>query len=600
MTDKTKAKKNQPADDIDEPPAADESADKTISTSEATGHAKATARSGGGLLARAKSFPGTYWRHKKLSLPCTVLAALLVILGVPLLRYDALGLFLKQTEQVTVVDSTTGSPVSGARLQIGGLSAVTSAKGVATFRVPVGYGTLTVSKQYYKSDSQKVLVSYAKAHNNVKLHLVATGRLVPIVVINKITGKPVSNAELSVLDTETKTDKTGHAVIALPVGKATQNGAVTANGFNKGEVTVQVTSQAVPANTFVLTPTGSVYFLSNLSGNIDVVKTNLDGTDRKTVLAGTGNETPQSTVLLASRDWKYLALQAQRKASGNPELDLIDTSTDTMSNIDEGKATFTPVGWAGDRFIYEVSRNSVQPWQNGQRALKSFNAITKSITVLAQTSGIGDDFDWAGQTIDAYLVGTNQVVYSEVWSGNNDRLFVGKQDTLNAVGADGSNPAVVKSLTLTYGEYSPIAIRQYDGANNLAVQISTGSGPNIYYEYASGKLTVTTELNDQNFYNNNYPTYLISPSGKQTFWSQPTDGKNNLFVGDQDGQNGKNIALLSDYSPYGWFTDNYLLVSKNSSELYIMPTSGGTPQKISDYFKPSQFFRGYGGGYGGL
>ncbi|HEX5447612.1 MAG TPA: hypothetical protein VFW90_00160, partial [Candidatus Saccharimonadales bacterium] len=93
----------------------------------------------------------------------------------------------------------------------------------------------------------------------------------------------------------------------------------------------------------------------------------------------------------------------------------------------------------------------------------------------------------------------------------------------------------------------------------------------------------------------------LSPSGGQTFWSEQRDGKNTLFLGDGNAQNGKTIANLSDYSPYGWYTNNYLLVSKNSSELYVMAKSGSSsPVKISDYHKPQQTFYGYGGGYGGL
>lgn len=79
------------------------------------------------------------------------------------------------------------------------------------------------------------------------------------------------------------------------------------------------------------------------------------------------------------------------------------------------------------------------------------------------------------------------------------------------------------------------------------------------------------------------------------------DGKNNLTVRDQNGQDAETIALESDYSPYGWFTDDYLLVSKSSSELHVMAADGsGQAFKISNYYKPQVSYRGYGGGYGGL
>jgi hypothetical protein len=73
-----------------------------------------------------------------------------------------------------------------------------------------------------------------------------------------------------------------------------------------------------------------------------------------------------------------------------------------------------------------------------------------------------------------------------------------------------------------------------------------------------------------------------------------------IYAGNRDGNHGNKVAILSDHNSYDWFTDDYLLASKNSSELYIMPASVGTPLPITDYFKPSQFFSGYRGGYGGL
>jgi len=81
---------------------------------------------------------------------------------------------------------------------------------------------------------------------------------------------------------------------------------------------VTVTTDKVAANQFKLAPVGKVFFLSNAGGKIDVVSTNLDGTDRKVVLAGTGKEDRNNTVLLASSDWKYLALLSLRDGGNNP------------------------------------------------------------------------------------------------------------------------------------------------------------------------------------------------------------------------------------------------------------------------------------------
>jgi len=60
-----------------------------------------------------------------------------------------------------------------------------------------------------------------------------------------------------------------------------------------------------------------------------------------------------------------------------------------------------------------------------------------------------------------------------------------------------------------------------------------------------------------------------------------------LIVGDQSGQNNSTVASQSDFSAYGWFSDKYLLVSKDSSELDVMSVKGGTPIKIGNYLASS-------------
>ncbi|HVS58716.1 MAG TPA: hypothetical protein VHD60_03180, partial [Candidatus Saccharimonadales bacterium] len=231
-----------------------------------------------------------------------VLALLGALYAVPFTRYHLAGLLVKQTYDVTVLDSTTHTTVSGATVTLDGKTATADAKGVAEFSVPVGHHQLKVTEKYYKDYSADALVPlWSKGSTTV--NLVATGRQVPVTVINKITGQPIADATVRALDTKATTDKDGKAVIVLPVGKATQVGKVQADGYNTADVTVAVTAKIVGGNTFSITPSGRMYFLSNLSGNLDVVSTNLDGSNRLTVLAGTGSEDPNNTILMASRDW---------------------------------------------------------------------------------------------------------------------------------------------------------------------------------------------------------------------------------------------------------------------------------------------------------
>ncbi|HLZ14494.1 MAG TPA: hypothetical protein VKQ34_00705, partial [Candidatus Saccharimonadales bacterium] len=356
-----------------------------------------------------------------------------------------------------------------------------------------------------------------------------------------------------------------------------------------------------PANTFQVTPAGKVYFLSNQSGKIDVVKTDLDGGNRQVVLPGSGSEDLGNTILLASRDWKYLALLSKRDGGDNAKLFLIDTSNDQTTNIDEGNASFTPIGWYDDSFVYLVNRTSYSSWQPKATSTKSFDAANKRLLVLDNTNATGSsNADAQYENIFAYSFAKDQLVYAKTWyryPGYTD--VAGQQNTLNTIKADGSDKKTLKSVDAATQYFGSLQLTK---PNNLEVQVSTnGGGPTTYFTYDGTSLSPDTTLTDNTFYNTNVITYLLSPSEKQTFWSEPRDGKNTLFVGDVNGAGAKQVVAQSDYQTFGWYTDNYLLLSKGGSELYILPVDGsGTPLKISNYYKPERLFNGYGGGYGGL
>jgi hypothetical protein len=551
---------------------------------------------------RLSRFKVWYVDRKKWTIPLSVLIFILLLAGIPWTRYNSVGLVHKRNLEVKVVDSAGGTPVSGATVSIGSLSAETNGTGVATLTgVKVGHHKFTISKKYYQSQTVDILAPILSQKTVPSIHLNATGRQVKVSVRNLINKNALSDVDISVAGISAKTDKNGSATIVLPVGTAEQKAKLSLNGFNDADVTVKVSNDKVQENDFNLTPSGKVYFLSKLSGKIDVVKTNLDGTDRQTVLAGTGKEDDSGTVLLASRDWKYLALLS-RRAGDSASLYLIDTSDDNLSNIDNGSASFSLVGWSDDNFIYSVTRTGIQAWQPHAQALKSFNAASKQLLTLDQTNAQGSSqSDYAQEAYgQVYEIGKT-IVYEKQWNAPyyNQAVLNDKTAGIYSIGATGSNSQTLKTFGYAAGQNTFINSIPYE-ANSIYYSV-TEKDSNTYWAYANGKVTSKNNIADKfNEYYQNRTTYLLSPSGDNTFWAEPRDGKNTLFIGDDSGDNGKQIASLSDYSTYGWYTDGYLLASKNSSELYIMPKGGGSAIKITDYHKPAISFPGYGGGYGGL
>lgn len=526
------------------------------------------------------------------------------LFAAPQTRYAILGTFLQESFSIVVVDAKTNKPVSSADVVIGGSKAVTDNKGRATIKAKVGTKTIAVSKKYYKSNNVEALIPVSQKNGPYKITLQATGRQVPIVVIHKITGKPVVNAVVQAADTDAKTDKDGKAVIVLPADKAEVPASISLNGYNKLTANIKVGEQELPENTFSLTPVGKIYFLSKQSGKIDVVKTNLDGGERKIVVAGTGREDGYDTVLLASRDWKYLAFKSKRDGGEQAKLFLIETASDKLTVMDEGKANFNLVGWSEHRFVYTVVRVGVPNTQPKAQALKSYDAPSGKIATIDETEGEGSgNWDYAYNYFQSVYILDNELVYSKAWTASyylQNRL-AGKQVQLISAKPDGSSKKSVKDFAVPAGRsYYSIDLRPY-GPNEIYILLprQTENEKEVFYEYEDGKFVQKNDITLEEFHKE-YPTYLESPSGKQVFWSETRDGKNTLFIGNEDAEQSKQIASLSESKPYGWYSDDYLLVSQKSSELYIMPVNGGMPLKITDYHKQGYDLRGYGKGYGGL
>lgn len=553
-------------------------------------------------ISKFGKFKHWYISKKKLSIPLTIILICLLILAVPLTRYKVLGLFIKKDFVISVLDSKTNKPVTETEISLSGKTTKTDKDGKATLRVPLGKSTLKLNKKYYTEQTNSVFVGFSDSSNAFDAKLEATGRQVPISVVNKISKQPLANVVLDAAGTQIRTDEEGKATIVLPDGSPTVDGTISLDGYNQQNIKVTITEDKTENNTFGITPLGKIYFLSKLSGKIDVVKTNLDGTDRKTVLPATGKEDQGNTILLASRDWKYLALLSKR--DGTEKLFLIETETDKLTVIDEGDVTFTLNGWLNDNFVYTVSRNKLNEWQNKRLSLKAFNAPSKKISSLSDSQGKGTDKDSYAELTpsNVYLVG-DKVLYTDIWYYAYeflDDLDKGNKDSIVSINPDGSNKSTLKSIkslptqNISAKAYTPdeIYFEIYDYNSNKS----------SYLEYENGVIKNAIGVNEETF-NSFYPTYLASPSGKQTSWYEERDGKNSLFIGDASGSDGKEIAFLTDLIPYGWYTDDYLLYSKNSSELFILPTANTKktdPLKITDYHRPNYDFSGYGGGYGGF
>ena len=515
--------------------------------------------------------------------PLVIVGVLFILLAAPTTRYRLAGLFTKHSFTVTVLDATTSSPVSDAQVSAGSISVVTNGNGQAVLpNLKPGTKLITVSKQYYDGEQAETLVPIMKQKTTPTITLHATGSLVSISITNLITKQALGGVDIKAAGTEAHTDSTGHAVLALPLGINSQSASLTYANYADSSTNLGVTDGSVSQNNVTLTPTGKAYYVSQLKNLIDVVSANLDGSSPKVLLGGTGFENKQ-TVLKVSPDGLYLGLIIRRTADPHSELYVINTSSGQTSEIESGNAEYKIYGWAGDSLVYLKTFDNIQPWQKGKYVLKSYNATDQGTVVISQTAGVGNAQNSAYPVFGMVLVAGNQIIYGSSWTSAGNQtpsLLTGKQNTLTTSSIDGSSQQIVASYdatsySITYNQYAPNAV--------YLRRIAVSGAADQFFSYTAGQAQPVAAQISLAQFQQAYPVYLSSPSGKQSLWVQPKSGQNNLLVGDAGAQNASTVLANTAFSAYGWATNQYLLISKTGA-LYSIGIGGGTPIKIANYY----------------
>lgn len=513
-----------------------------------------------------------------------------IVFAVPVSRYAVAGLVIKKDVQVELVDSETDKPVSAADVTLGNETLKTDANGYVVFKnVPVGVQKIATEKTYYEQAATETTVPILRNADRVRIEVVATGRQVPVSATNKISGAALAGVEIFAGDSTATTAENGEAVIVLPVDKPVVTAIFKLAGHNDVTADITVIEQQDDKNKFALTPNGKVYFLSKRTGKINVMSSNLDGSDQKVVVEGTGKESQHTTSLVASRDWKYLALYAKR--DDKEKLYLVNAADAKLSIMDEGDVDFGLYGWQNDHFVYTVAAKNKQLWEANQFTLKSFNAANGKLTKLDTVTTSGDNQNnWARETYGGVVLLGDRIVYSKNWSHAYFAEMKGRKDAIYSVKATGESKQALKEAdSETNGYYE---LRKYK-TDEVAIRENPNNGTGKFYVYADGRIEESKEVTNDNFYNN--PRYHTSPDGKKAFWHEGRDGKMALIVGDAEGNNGKEI-MSSEYTAYGWAGNDYLLVSKTNSELFILPVGANAetkPLKITDYHMSAGGGEGY-------
>jgi hypothetical protein len=513
----------------------------------------------------------SWYKLKKVYIPAIIIILLGIIFLVPFTRYKILGLFLKEKYSISVIDSRSYQPVIGAQILIDNKKYVTDTSGKATILAHVGNQSLSISKQYYAGYSGKILIPVSQK-NRLTINLIATGRQVEVKVANKIGSSPLSGILVSADGSSEKTNALGIADIVLPASKQVVNGKLTGAGYNSQNISININSSS---NNYSLVPAGSIYYLSNTSGNVDVVKANLDGSNQSTVLAGNGSEGIYNTFLYPSNDWSYLALVANRNNT-KPCLSIIQTSDNSSYIIDSTNGIYNIIGWdSNNNLIYTVSNNNLPIGSPGQYVLKSYNSNTNQTKVLYQSSSQNNGISTIGEIFDSVnLLPNGSLIYTTSWTGNVSG-FSNLQMNIVSINDNGTGQKNLKSFNQS--NYVSLINAHFYAPKNLIFWVYPNTG-NLaeYYQYSDYQFAQISSSSSivANIYSqpNSFPT---NQSGNNVIYSNIVNGHNAIFSSTSSGNNPKQLALLENtYVPYGWYTDKYIIINNNNNEFYIMPSTG--------------------------
>lgn len=340
---------------------------------------------------------------------------------------------------------------------------------------------------------------------------------------------------------------------------------------------------------------GNVYVLQQQDGNINLVRTKLDGSESKVVVPGSGKETlngETATVILASRDWNYVAMRTLRD-NGNPKVYIYDGRTDKLKQITVDDARYEFVGWLDGRFIYVAERNEAN--RSLTSTLKSYDPASDQTIDIQSVGGRG-----LGA---AYIIG-DRLSYT---------AYPEEGSAIYSVNADGSDSKKLQEFKNADGDGGIFTNNIYE-PRSLFFSFYQSQQDTKHFKYSNGTLTSTDDkqANQQKF-----RFYIASPSGKRTAWYETKDGKNQIYIGNADGQKGKVKATLpADHKPYAWYGEKTLLIAKGETKkfgppapktLYTLNPWTGNLKQITSFIPSNKPFNiamaGYPGasyGYAGI
>lgn len=510
-----------------------------------------------------KAFLGGWWHHKwaRYGTLLILFAAVMAAGTFPTSRYLMLNTAgVRVSASLTVLDQTNNLPLKNVAVSAQGTTVKTNEDGVAHLsQLKLGRTALTISRLGFAPVHQTIILGLG-SNPLSDVSLQAVGAQFKFNLVDYLSGKPVTSAEVSSGDATAQTDDHGQAILTLDAGNLHDfQAVVTAAGYRPENVPVSINATApIPVS---LVNSRQVVYVSKQSGKYDVYKSYIDGQGKQVLLPASGMENDQMS-LVEDPTAQKAALVSRRDNQQNQDgynlqaltvINIADGSTLTL----EHSESIQLVGWDGNKLVYVKIKAGTSAGNPQRYQLYSYDVATTTKLLLASANYFSD------------IVMIKGTIY---YAASNN--FAGGQSQFAKINDDNSGQQVLLS-----DDVFNILRNGYD-----KLYVSANPGP-VWYGYQLGDDAVT-KLGGQPNDADTSRYYLDAPDGKHALWTDVRDGQGVLLTYDANTKQDTTLVTKPGLTyPLQWLDNRtvmYRIETPQESADYVLSLNGGTPKKVAD------------------
>lgn len=525
-------------------------------------------------VGKSKHFWRKLWR-KPLYRYLTIIAVFAMLVGIfaiPNSRYFILNtLGARSSASLTVLDNSTQLPLKNVNVSLAGQQAKTDEVGRVTFHhIKLGNTKLSLQKRAFANTNKNITIGWG-SNPLGSFKVDPTGSQYSIFVKDWLTGRDLAGASAHSGDADANSDQNGKILLTIDPTMAqadTLDVKIHADKYRDLTLRLELESKSDRFANMVIARKD--VFITNQSGKFDVYSIDIDGKNKKLVLAGSGLE-KDDIVLVQHPTHEVAALVSSRVNARNNDDYLLNTLT--LINLEDNTTRAIAqseqvqlVGWITNRLIYVQIQAGASAANNKRFRLMSYDFKTGNKKELAAANSFND-----------VMLDGGFVYYAPASAYQKDPAAGLKRSN-----ADGSSQKIIlkeEVWNIFRVAYSKL---------NLATE-------KHWYEFTIGSTDEPSRISAPS--NPKNRLYISSLDNKHSLWIDQRDGKGLLI--DHNIQENVDNNLVSKKGliyPVKWLNNEvfiYRVENDDETADYVMDINGGKSYKVTDLYNAKGIDRWY-------